>query len=203
MLIFLWLLSKLQFPPLYSSNFEVYFCRSAASFSLFEIVAILTSDEHEAATSAPPPPPRFTHQSVSVVFKHSACACKCCDLVTYWVLNMVHIQTVFLDSTSMRLWALRLSQKKNAAYVFKHIIMALFNSYSKRDDSKEVQVLLCIVQLFKHSWFLHIGVRLISIAVTSTSQSKTKTHNRKLFILYFMPLCRRQMWPEILCFQVV
>lgn len=55
MLTFLWLLSKLQFPPLYSSNFKVYFCSRGASFSLFEIVAILVSDEQYAATATSAP----------------------------------------------------------------------------------------------------------------------------------------------------
>lgn len=53
MLTFLLLLSKLQFPPLYGCNFEVYFGCTGAFFFTDEIVAILTLDEQCAFILAP------------------------------------------------------------------------------------------------------------------------------------------------------
>lgn len=53
------LLSKLQFPPLSTSNFQVYFCGRGASFLLYKIVV-----EPQTCASfnrcAPPPPPTIT-----------------------------------------------------------------------------------------------------------------------------------------------
>lgn len=54
MLTFLWLLSKLQFPPLYSSNSEVYFSAESASFLPFQIVGKLRRAHHSIIVCAVP-----------------------------------------------------------------------------------------------------------------------------------------------------